>query len=68
MNTKNFNTLQLMLAFGGQVPLMNDVKLSRKRRGDPAPVVEGQIKQDRNATCACGSGAKFKKCCFRKEK
>lgn len=36
----------------------------RKPVGTPSPIVPGIAKVGRNDPCPCGSGRKFKKCCY----
>jgi preprotein translocase subunit SecA len=36
--------------------------------GSPSPIVRSGKKIGLNDPCPCGSGVKFKKCCWRKEK
>lgn len=44
----------------------DDMKYMQEMRHDPTPVQRARGKVGRNDFCPCGSGKKFKKCCFGK--
>jgi hypothetical protein len=61
----NKRPLKFRGAYQAQVDSVTDAMINKGI--DPIITKIGTRKQQRNESCKCGSGKKFKKCCFLKE-
>lgn len=65
-------TFKAYYAYNKQLMLLHEKSYFEQEEGDwmyvngDIELDSGNIKYDRNATCFCGSGKKFKRCCYNK--